>query len=76
MLMYSDTVWRDELWVKMWDMRVRGKLWRVIKRMYDICSSAVLLGVKSASFSVEQGETQGCRMFLLKEEEKANLGLI
>ena len=37
-----DTVWRDGLWVKMWDMGVRGKLWRVIRRMYDVSRSAVL----------------------------------
>ena len=59
-----DTVWRDGLWVKMWDMGVRGKLWRVIRRMYDVSRSAVLLeGEKSASlssFSVEQGVAQGC----------------
>ena len=40
---------------------VRGKLWRVIRRMYDVSRSAVLLeGEKSASFSVEQGVAQGC----------------
>ena len=40
---------------------MRGKLWRVIWRMYDISRSAVLLeGEKSASFSVEQGVVQGC----------------
>ena len=38
-----DTVWRDGLWVKMWDMGVRGKLWRVVRRMYDVSRSAVLL---------------------------------
>ena len=63
---------------------VRGKLWRVIRRMYDVSRSAVLLeGEKSACFSVEQGVAQGCSLSpilfsvfindLLKEVEKANL---
>ena len=34
---------------------VRGKLWHLIRRMYDISRSAVLLeGEKLASFSMEQ----------------------
>ena len=35
-----DTVWRNGLWVK---MCVRGKMWRVIKEMYSVSRSAVLL---------------------------------
>ena len=30
-----DTVWRNGLWVKLWDLGVRGRMWRVIKRMYE-----------------------------------------
>ena len=77
-----DNVWRDGLWVKMWDMGVRGKLWSVIRKMYDVSRSAVLLGEKLASFSLEQGVAQGCSLSfsifindLLKEVEKANLGI-
>ena len=29
-----DTVWRNGLWVKLWELGVRGKMWRVIKEMY------------------------------------------
>ena len=64
----------------MWDMGVRGKLWRVIRRMYAVTRSALLLeGEKSASFSVV---VQGCSLSilfsifindLLKEVDKANL---
>ena len=62
-LVVQKAVWRDGLWVKMWDVGVRGKLWRVIRRMYDVSRSAVLLeGEKSASFSVEQGVAQGCSL--------------
>ena len=66
------------VWVKMWDMGARGKLWRVIRRMYDVSRSAVLLeGEKWASFSVEHGVAQGCSLSndLMKEVEKANLGM-
>ena len=81
-----DTVWRNGLWVKLWDLGVRGRMWRVIKRMYEASRSAVLLdGEKSASFSVEQGVAQGCSLSpilfsvfindLLKEVEKAELGI-
>ena len=35
---------------------VRGKVWRVIKQMYEFSRSAVLLeGEKSDTFSLEQG---------------------
>ena len=44
-------------------MEVRGKLWCVIRRMYDVSRNAVLLeGEKLASFSVEQGVAQGCSL--------------
>ena len=28
-----DTVRRDGLWLKLWDMSVKGKMWRVVKGM-------------------------------------------
>ena len=28
-----DTVWRDELWIKLWDLGIKGRMWRVIKKM-------------------------------------------
>ena len=31
-----DTVWCNGLWVKMWELGVRGKMWRVIKEMYSV----------------------------------------
>ena len=43
-----DTVWRDGLWLKLWDMGVKGRMWRVIKKMYEASRSTVLLeGEKS-----------------------------
>ena len=44
-----DTVWRDGLWLKLWDMGIKGRMWRVIKKMYEASRSTVLLeGEKSA----------------------------
>ena len=58
-----DTAWRDGLWVKLWDMGVKGRMWRVIKNMYEASRSAILLeGEKSAAFRVEQGVAQGCSL--------------
>ena len=58
-----DTVWRNGLWLKLWELGVKGKMWRVIREMYKCSSSAVLLdGEKSASFRVEQGVAQGCSL--------------
>ena len=49
-----DTVWRDGLWLNM------GKMWYVIKSMYEASRIAALLdGEKSSVFSLEQGMAQG-----------------
>ena len=54
-------MWHDGLWVKLWDMGVKGRMWGVIKNMYEASRSAILLeGEKSAAFRVEQGVAQGC----------------
>ena len=78
-----DTVWRDGLWLKFWDMGVKGKMWRVVNGMYEISRSAALLdGEKSNMFSVEQGVAEGCSLSfsvfindLLKEVEEAGIGV-
>ena len=58
-----DMVWHDGLWLKLWDMGVKGRIWRVIKKMYESSRSAVLLqGEQSAAFNVEQGVAQGCSL--------------
>ena len=79
-------MWRDGgLWVKLWDMGVKGRMWRVIKNMYEASRSVILLeGEKSSAFSVEQGVAQGCSLSpilfsvpindLLKDVEEAGLG--
>ena len=56
-----DTVWRNGLWDKMWELGVRGLImWRVIKELYRVSRSAVLLdGECSEAFDVQQGVAQG-----------------
>ena len=81
-----DTVWRNGLWLKLWEHGVQGKMWRVIKGMYESSRSAVLLeGEKSEVFDVEQGVAQGCSLSpilfsvfingLLVAVEQAGLGI-
>ena len=56
-------MWRDGLWLKLWDMGVKGKMSHVIKKMYEASRSAVfLVGEKSAVFRLEQGVAQGCSL--------------
>ena len=58
-----DSVWHDGLWYKLWDMGVNGRMWCVIKKMYESSKSAVLLeGEKSDTFTIEQGVAQGCSL--------------
>ena len=86
LVMYIEKCFKHNIILKLWDLGVRGRMWRVIKRMYEASRSAVLLdGEKSASFSLEQGVAQGCSLSpilfsvfindLLKEVEKAELGI-
>ena len=79
-------MWHDGLWIKLWDMGVKGRMWRVIKNMYEASRSAILLErEKSAAFRVEQCVAQGCSLSpilfsvfingLLKDVEEAGLGI-
>ena len=57
-----DTVWRDGLWYKMWEMGIKGKLWRVVRSLYTNNRSCIFLEDKSSEFfSINQGVVQGCR---------------
>ena len=38
-----DTVWRDGLWLKLWDLGVKGRMWHIIKKMYEVSRCAELL---------------------------------
>ena len=65
---------------------MKGKMWRVIRTMYNSSRSAVLLeGEKSPTVSVEQGVAQGCSLSpilfsvfisdLLDEIDRAQIGI-
>ena len=52
---------RDGLWKRLIDVGIRGKMWRVLKNLYDIVQSSVLVGKhRTRWFSVEAGVRQGC----------------
>ena len=79
-----DTIWWKDLWLNLWEHGVKGKMWRVIKGMYQTSRSALLLeGEKSEVFDVEQVVVQGCSLSpilfyvfingLLVAEEQAGL---
>jgi len=38
-----DRVWRDGLWEKLYKYGIRGKLWRVLRSVYDSVESSVLI---------------------------------
>ena len=60
-----DTVWRDGLWYRMWEMGIQGKLWRVIRNIYNVNQSCVYLdGIKSQYFGITQGVAQFCTLSL------------
>ena len=51
-----DSVWHEGLWYKLWDMGIKGRIWHVIKKIYESSKSAVLLErEKSDTFTIEQG---------------------
>jgi hypothetical protein len=56
-----DTVWHDGLWKRLWDSGVRGKAWRIIRKLYSSIYAKVRLGDKtSRSVKMNQGVRQGC----------------
>ena len=55
-----DTVDHTLLWKKLWDAGVRGRLFRVIRELYNDLETCVLVnGEPSRSFSIRQGVIQG-----------------
>jgi len=56
-----DTVWHDGLWKRLWDSGVRGKAWRIIRKLYSSIYAKVRLGDKtSRKVKMNQGVRQGC----------------
>ena len=58
-----DTVWRDGLLYKLHHKGVQGRMWRMIKNMYNSARSAPRLeGSVGESYAIHQGVAQGCPM--------------
>ena len=56
-----DRVWRNGLWKRLWDEGIRGKMWRVCKKLYENTQSCVQVGNERTDFfDVEVGVRQGC----------------
>ena len=64
---YTETynsVWRDCLCYKLWDMGVTGRMWHVIMKMNECSKSVILLErEKSDASKVEQGVAHGCSFY-------------
>ena len=56
-----DVVWRSAMWKAMWECGVRGKMWRVIQKIYEGVESCVEVnGTKSEWKGSTVGVRQGC----------------
>ncbi len=56
-----DRVWRDGLWEKLYEYGMTGKMWRVLRNIYDSVESSVLVNDRqSRFFSIDTGLRQGC----------------
>ena len=53
-----DTVWRNGLWKTLREIRIRGKMWRILEKMTECARSAVMLDGKM--LDILQGVAQGC----------------
>ena len=52
-----DRVWRDGLWEKLHGYGMQGKMWRVLKNIYDSVESSVLINEgQSRFFSIDTGK--------------------
>ena len=59
------TVVGNGLWKKLWEIGIRGKMWRMMKNMTECARSAVMLdGEKSKCVDILQGVAQGCTLSL------------
>ena len=58
-----DVVWREALWERLWICGVRGKMWRVIRKLYAKTESCVLVEDQRTEWSrCDVGVRQGCVM--------------
>ena len=55
-----DTVWWNGLWKRLWDIGVKGKMWRVLRDMYRDSKCKIRVGGGlTKEFAVEKGVKQG-----------------
>ena len=58
-----DVVWREGLWERLWQCGIRGKMWRVIQRLYQKTTSCVVVDDQKTEWKrSEVGVRQGCVM--------------
>jgi hypothetical protein len=55
------SVWRKGLWFKLWEVGVRGRMWRVLRTLYSKCEVAVRVGGEANDWYEEfVGVREGC----------------
>ena len=55
-----DMLWRDGLWYHLHNIGIVGKMWRVIKNLYNNTSASVIInGILTESFLIDKGVKQG-----------------
>jgi len=80
-----DRVWRDGLWEKLHGYGIKGKMWRVLRSVYEAVESSVIVNdQRTRFFKVDVGLRQGCLMSpilfalyvngLAEEIKNANVG--
>jgi hypothetical protein len=56
-----DRVWRGGLWERLHEYGLRGKMWRVLRGIYERVESSVLVNdAQTRLFNIEVGLRQGC----------------
>jgi hypothetical protein len=56
-----DSLDRSTIWKRLIEVGLRGKMWRVLRNLYDVVESSVLVGHRRTEwFPVEGGVRQGC----------------
>ena len=55
------SVWRKGLWYRLWEVGVRGRMWRVLRTLYSKCEVAVRVGGQANDWYEEfVGVREGC----------------
>ena len=57
-----DSVWREGLLNAIWDIGIKGRIWRVLSNMYNNVQSQVKFEITITTdfFDIEEGVKQGC----------------